>query len=306
VTHSTDEPLTGGVASDVRIIRGPKGPVVVKRALGKLKVAADWRSDPARSAVEVEALRVAAELIQPLSVPRVLDVDARTNSFTMNLVEPRFRNWKTELLTGRLDEQTAKRAGAALAQWHAGSASRSDLALRFADLTYFEELRLEPFFRRVAQRTPDLTDSILDAAAAMTARRSALVHGDFSPKNLLVDGGEIVLLDFEVAHWGDPRFDIAFLLTHLLLKRMRRGADRAGFNALARAFLHSYGRNGLNVLDEEAARLIGCLLLARIDGASPVDYLSEIDIEAARSLARRLLMHPIAELILLFASEDIR
>lgn len=290
-----EEILTGGVASDVRIVYGCDGPVVVKQALGKLKVAADWRSNPARSAVEVAALEVAAELIDPASVPRVLAVDQDANSFTMNLVEPRFRNWKTELLAGRLDARTAARAGEMLAKWHAGSALRPDLASRFADLTYFEELRLEPFFHQVARRLPHLAAPIAKVTAGMSARRSALVHGDFSPKNMLVDGADVVLLDFEVAHWGDPRFDIGFLLAHLLLKRMRRGADRAGFNALANAFLEAYGKRGLPVLDDALVQIVGCLILARIDGDSPVDYLVDIDADAGRRNAQRLLLDPPAQ-----------
>lgn len=297
-----EEILTGGVASDVRIVHGADGPVVVKQALGKLKVAADWRSNPARSAVEVAALEVAAELIGPASVPRVLAVDEEANSFTMSLIEPRLRNWKAELLAGRLDVRTAARAGEMLAKWHARSAGRKDLATRFADLTYFEELRLEPFFRQVARRWENLAAPIAKLMTSMTARHSALVHGDFSPKNMLVDGEEVVLLDFEVTHWGDPRFDVGFLLAHLLLKRMRRGADRAGFNTLASAFLETYRKHGLSILDAALVQIVGCLILARIDGDSPVDYLGDIDADAGRRYAQLLLLDPPAQPPVLFST----
>lgn len=292
--------LPGGVASDVRIIEGGDGPVVLKQALGKLKVAADWRSDPARSGVEVAALELAAELIEPLSTPRVLSVDPATNSFTMTLVDARLRNWKADLLAGWLDLNTATRAGEVLGQLHSRSARRPELADRFGDLKYFDELRVQPFFVRVGEVLPDLAAPIAEAVRGMGERRAALVHGDFSPKNMLADGAELVLLDFEVAHWGDPRFDIAFLLAHLLLKRMRRQADATGFDALALRFLASYRRSGLPILDLPLVRLVGCIVLARTDGDSPVDYLADLDVQAARGLGRQLVLTPAADPTQLF------
>jgi aminoglycoside phosphotransferase (APT) family kinase protein len=301
---SPEQRLPGGVASDVFIVRGPDGAVVVKRALNKLKVAADWRSDPSRSAVEVAALQTAAELIGRQYIPRVLAVDPESNSFTMTLVDTRLRNWKTDLLAGTLDLRTAQRVGWMLARWHAVSAGRPDLAARFADLSYFDELRLEPFFRRVAGRIPSVAPAIAAIMSDMARRRCALVHGDFSPKNVLADGADVVLLDFEVTHWGDPRFDIAFLMTHLLLKSMRRGADRCGFVQLGRAFLDTYCSEGLPILDASAVQLIGCLLLARIEGASPVDYLNDLDVNAVRNFAQQLILEPVEQPQLLFAIQE--
>lgn len=295
-----DEILPGGVASDVTIVHGPDGPVVVKRALGKLKVAADWRSDPARSAVEVAALNVAAELLGDGATPRVIAVDAAANSFSMTLIDPRLRNWKTDLLAGRIDLRTARRAGELLSRWRLGSMRRSDLAERFDDLTFFRELRIDPFFKRVRARFPELSaelDAIIDA---LLEERGALVHGDFSPKNVLADGGDVVLLDFEVAHWGNPRFDVAFLLAHLLLKRARRGASVEAFNDLGRSFLDAYAVESNDVLDRGAVAMTGALLLARTDGDSPADYLADLNSDAMRSFARGLLCEPLEHPLMLF------
>lgn len=300
MTGAPDQVLPGGVASDVKIVQTPDGPIVVKQALGKLKVAADWRSDPARSAVEVAALIVAAELLGADAVPRVIDVDAAQNTFSMTLIDPRLRNWKADLLAGRLDPATAQRAGELLGRWRAGSAHRADLARRFDDLTYFEELRVEPFFRRIRGRFPDLGPHIDRIIETLVSQRSALVHGDFSPKNMLADGGELVLLDFEVSHWGNPRFDVAFLLAHLVLKRARRGADVARFNEIARVFLQAYARDSGDLLDCDVGAITGALLLARTDGDSPIDYLSDLDADAVRIFARDLIASPPAHPMSLF------
>lgn len=289
---AAEDILPGGVASDVKIVHGPNGPVVVKQALGKLKVAADWRSDPARSAVEVAALRVAAELIGQDAVPRVIDVDPVANAFSMTLIDPRLRNWKADLLAGRLDRRTAQRAGEVLGRWHAGSRRRPDLAADFADLTFFRELRIDPFFRRVRERFPDLGPHLDGMIDALLTQRTALVHGDFSPKNMLADGADLVLLDFEVAHWGNPRFDVAFLLAHLVLKRARRGAPSEGINDLGGAFVKAYAIEGGDALDAAAVAMAGALVLARTDGDSPADYLADIDVPAMRAFARGLITAP--------------
>ncbi len=288
--------LEGGVSSDIRIVEGPDGPIVVKRALAKLKVAADWFSDPARSTTEVAAIETVGELIGEESVPKILWVKPDENAFAMRLVDPRLRNWKTSLLAGQADARTAHRAGVLLGRLHASSAGRDDIRRRFADTTYFEELRIEPFFTRVAAKRSDIGAEIAAVAQAMRDHAGALVHGDYSPKNILADGGELVILDYEVAHWGDPRFDIAFCATHLLLKASRAGADRAAIARSLAAFLDGYGEQGPRALDEHLTRIAGCLVLARIQGASPVDYIGDLDIAALDGLAQRMITAPAADL----------
>ena len=236
------------MASDIQVVDGPDGLYVLKRALPRLRVAAEWFSDPARSLVEASALKVMAGIIGQDTVPRVLWIDPGRHEFAMELVPPRLRNWKQDLMSGRIDPATASRAGHLLGQLHAGSARRPDLREQFGDTRFFEELRIRPYFTRVAERNPDLAADIEAVVAGMADRRSALVHGDFSPKNILADGADVVLLDCEVAHWGDPRFDLAFCLTHLALKSLRRAAPVA---ALAMA---------------------GTALLSRLPGGRPGDH----------------------------------
>ena len=282
-----------GVASEIQIVDGPNGRFVIKRALPKLRVAAEWRSDPARSSVEAAALQTMAEIIGQDAVPRVLWTDPARHEFAMELVPARLRNWKQDLLSDRVDLRTAARAGQLLGQLHAGSASRADIRLRFADTRYFEELRIVPYFRRVASRNPDLVPPIEAAVRSMAECRQALVHGDFSPKNILADGSDVVLLDCEVAHWGDPRFDLAFCLTHLTLKSLRRGAASAA--ALAAAgleLLNAYRQTGPAIVDASLVRLIGCLMLARLEGDSPVDYLADLDVPATKRAAAQLIVAP--------------
>jgi 5-methylthioribose kinase len=134
-----------------------------------------------------------------------------------------------------------------------------------------------------------LAPAILKVVEGLRTRRTALVHGDYSPKNILTNGSDIVILDWEVAHWGDPRFDIAFCLSHLLLKTFRRQADRAAFLRSAHGFSTAYRSEHGSVWDEHLSPLVGALIIARLDGTSPVEYLDSVDLAAVRGHAERLL-----------------
>lgn len=293
---NTRTALSGGISCDVAIVREADGrEIVVKQALPKLKVVADWRSDPARASVEVEALRAMRELLGAQIVPEVLWEDAPNHRFAMERIDPRLRNWRDELNQRRIDLATAARVGELLGQLHSRSAPRLDLAGRFANREFFEQLRIEPFCRRIAQRNPQLSGPINKVIASLRIPGRALVHGDFSPKNMLADGSQVVILDWEVAHWGDPRFDLGFCLTHLILDGLHRPPSQE-FAAAALSFLDAYSRTASSdVFDALLVRMTGCLLLARLEGDSPIDYLHELDVPAVKRIAARLIETPPAD-----------
>jgi 5-methylthioribose kinase len=293
----TSLPLPGGVSCDVFIERDATGrEIVVKQALPRLKVVADWRSDPERSRVEVRALKAMRELLGVGIVPEVLWEDAANHRFAMERIDPRLRNWKSELMSGRVDIVTASRVGELLGLLHTRSATQLALATEFATREYFEQLRIDPFFTRIAQRNPGLTPGVSEAIAALRAPGEALVHGDYSPKNLLVDGAEVVILDFEVAHWGNPRFDIAFCLAHLMLKGVRDGVSCTPYAEAARAFLSAYKEHGLShSLDAMLVQITGCMLLARLEGDSPVDYREQLNAIYIKAAASAMIVHPVAD-----------
>lgn len=294
-------PLDGGVSSEIRIVHSSHGNYVVKRALEKLRVKADWFSDPARSSIEVRGLRALATLLGQAHVPRVLWADEAANEFAMELIDSRFKNWKQELLRGHVDVVTARAAGRLLGQLHTGSNADPCLASQFDNPRPFIELRIRPFFERIAQRNTALAPAIADIVHNIHVSRNALVHGDYSPKNLLVDGDEVVILDCEVAHWGDARFDVAFCTAHLLLKSFRRAAPTPRILLATLAFLSEYRLAGLAPLDQHFARQLGCLLLARLEGDSPVDYLEDLNVSEVKQLATELILRPPA-----FTDSDIR
>lgn len=283
------ERLSGGVSNVVLRVRADTGDVVVKQALGKLLVADDWFADRGRSRCEAAALRVLSDMT-PDWVPRLLDDDAERSALAMVAAPSSWVTWKSLLLAGEADPALAGELGARLAVWHVGS-RRVDLDGCPDGARFFRELRLEPYFHVSASRHPGVADAVLATAAEIEGRRTCLVLGDFSPKNILVEPGGPGLwaIDLEVAHRGDPTFDVAFLATHLLLKRLHVRAASRPLRRCLDAFLDRYAAGGGEVDGAHLRAVVGCLLLARVLGSSPVEYLTESDRATVVRAAERLL-----------------
>jgi aminoglycoside phosphotransferase (APT) family kinase protein len=294
-------PLAGGVSSEIFRVELPGGPVCVKRALPKLKVAADWRVPVERNRSEVEWMRVASAIV-PSAVPRVLGEDRATGCFAMAYLAPDSHPvWKDQLRAGIVDLTTAAAIGDALGRIHAATGDRKEVAARFATDALFEALRLEPYLEATAQKHPRLASRLIALAETTRATKRVLVHGDFSPKNLLVGPAGPVILDAECAWYGDPAFDLAFVLNHLLLKGAWQPQWRAryveAFAALAAAYLSHVAWEPPRSCEERAAALLPGLMLARIDGKSPVEYLTdESSKHAVRAFGSSLLVAPVARL----------
>jgi 5-methylthioribose kinase len=231
----------------------------------------------------------------------VVDVDEQNLVLAMTAAPPGMTSWKSQLLEGAIDPGVAEALGDALAQWHSETSTDGAVLRRFAERNYFFELRVSPFFLRVAEVHQDLAEIINGVVERMTKRAQCLVHGDFSPKNILVATGSFWVLDWETAHTGDPTFDLAFLVSHLACKAIHRPGDAARYRGCAERFASTYrDRSTLVVAPEELVAQAGCLVLARVDGKSPVDYFDDAQRETARSLARRVLQGHDRELAALF------
>lgn len=279
--------LPGGVSGDVRAVVAPGLDAVVKRVHGELLVEDDWFADEERLVTEGLALRLAGDL-NPDAVPRVIDLDPRTRTLVMERAPRSWRDWRAELLRGEVDPDVGARLGRLLGAWHRETASRPSLLSAFTDHTAFVQLRIDPFHRTVASRHPDLSADIEAVVDRLLSRRECLVHGDFSPKNVLVGQDGLWVIDWEVAHVGDPGFDLAYLLCHLTLKAVHRAGDAPRYRDTAAAFLEAYGA----APDAELGAGVACLLLARVDGKSPADYLTPDGRERVRALGRSMLLDP--------------
>ncbi|TWB87793.1 phosphotransferase family enzyme [Bradyrhizobium macuxiense] len=301
VQQTTFIPLAGGVSSDIWKITTDGRIFVVKRAREKLRVAQDWRAPTSRSRSEVEWFIEAGRIV-PGAAPTVIASDSRAGIVAMNYFHPvEYPNWKDELWAGRVSPDFASKVGSMLALIHASTAGLSELTGRVNDDQVFKALRIEPYLEATAQVNQDVSQSLLEIAASVLENKRALVHGDVSPKNILVGNRGPVFLDAECAWYGEPAFDLAFCLNHLLLKclivPLRHESLLACFDCLARHYFDNVGWEPKESLEARVSRLLPALLLARVDGKSPVEYLSnEDDKIRVRRFAKRFIVEPSARL----------
>ncbi len=276
---ATFVPLTGGVSSDILRVSTRRERFCIKRALPRLKVAALWEAPISRNAAEAAWLREVGGWF-PGSVPELLGEDAALGLLAMEFLPAAdYPVWKAQLLAGQIDSRCAAAVGRLLVSIHQRSAGDAGIAARFANDATFEPIRLDPYLRATAARYSVLAASLHALADQTLATKLALVHGDVSPKNILVGPNGPVLLDAECACWGDPAFDLAFCLNHLLLKAawapQWRAAYLSAFDALAGSYLDGIGWEPRVAFEARAARLLPALALARIDGKSPVEYITD-------------------------------
>jgi sugar (pentulose or hexulose) kinase/aminoglycoside phosphotransferase (APT) family kinase protein len=306
--------LGGGVSNTVLLVDLGDLRLVLKQSLHKLRVEQDWYSDPDRIFRESAALMRLAPHLPPGSLPEVLFEDRHNRAFAMTAAPPEAETWKTHLLRGEVSTEIAATIGRMLAAIWRATWHNAAWEAEFGDQTVFRELRLDPYYRAAALRHLDLAGRIASLMHESAARRLALVHGDWSPKNFLVAGGSVMAIDFEVIHFGDPSFDTAFLVNHLALKSLLQPGHRSAYQAAAVCFfdaarqgmpqealpqdVESYGAAWL-----EPATLahLGALMLARVDGKSPAEYLDSGLQARVRGVARDLILRPAATIEEVFA-----
>jgi 5-methylthioribose kinase len=287
--------LTGGVSASVIAVTGDSVAVVVKQALERLRVSDLWVATVDRTESEVAAMRLLSELT-PRAVPRLLAHDPQDHVFAMELLPTKARNWQAEIGQKRVHPELGRWAGETLGTWHSQTRTRSTVKSRFDDLEAFEQLRLAPFYQTVMRRRPDLAETIRPYAAEVRSVRRCLVHGDYAPKNTLVaPDGRCWILDFEVAHNGNPVFDVAFFLSFVVLSAVRWGELTAELRALADSFLGGYAAETREELAGDATSITGhtaCLVLGRTDGTSPAQFLDVPSRTRARDVGIALLEQP--------------
>jgi aminoglycoside phosphotransferase (APT) family kinase protein len=289
--------LMGGVSSDIWKIEAAGRVFCVKRALEQLKVERDWRAPVERSRYEYEWIATARQLA-PAAVPELLGYDEAAGLMALTYYNPdKFKLWKVQLQGGDADASLARAVGTVIGLIHAGTAGRPEVAARFATDAIFHAIRLEPYLLATGRTHPQLADRLAALLATTINTKRALVHGDVSPKNILVGPEGPIFLDAECAWYGDPAFDLAFCLNHLLLKCLwiPRVRDRLliCFDQLAKAYFGQVTWEPIAELEARTARLLPGLLLARIDGKSPVEYVTDDrSKDKVRRIARLFLEWP--------------
>ncbi len=310
-----DEParaelLGGGVSNAVLRVETVSRAFVVKQSRPQLRTRDAWFSDLDRVFREQEVMQLLHPLLPAPTVPEVLFADRDNYAFAMSHAPRGARPWKEALLAEETDTALAERAGLILGRMHERTARDTEARARFRDRTVFVQLRVDPFYRRVQERRPEVAEAVEPLVQHMLTAEETLCHGDYTPKNMLALGHAFTLVDYETAHFGDPTMDLGLFLTHLLLKAFRLPARRAAYFGLTAAFWRAYLDEVRFAPADELQRRgfghLGACLLARVDGTSPVEYLpEEPKREAVRRLGRNLLLRPpVSWNAVLAAAED--
>ena len=287
-------PLVGGVSCDIWHVESQARQFVVKRALPKLRVQAEWFADTARNRHEQDCLKYVGRFL-PRSVPAILF--SGDGFFAMEYLGSEFRDWKAHLFNGAIDPRTASEAGRTLGRIHRESWNDPGAAQIFDTDRHFYDLRIEPYLLAPAEKHPEIAGLIHSEARRLASTKLALVHGDYSPKNLMVAPGRLVMLDCEVAWFGDPAFDLCFLINHLLLKSLHLRENAGALLDLVSRTISTYqaeiGEGRFQDVSSHSPALLLCLLLARVDGKSPAEYLIDPGKKAfIRSFVHRHLASP--------------
>jgi 5-methylthioribose kinase len=284
--------LTGGVSGRVLLVEAEGVRLVTKQAHARLTVATEWLASPRRAQTEAAAMSMLSALT-PDSVPALIDSDAENCALTMTAAPPGFRAWKDVLLDQEMPApevvRTAGVLGDLVGRWHRRTWADASVAARFDDYDAFESLRISPFHRTILSRHADLATVINHCIEQLMTGRQCLVHGDLSPKNVLVGSGEPWVIDHEVAHFGAAVFDLAFLHCHLLLKAVHQPGSGQTYARAAATFLQAYAEHVDLVTTDDLPWQIACLLLARVDGKSPAGYLTAGEQTTVRRVARKIL-----------------
>jgi 5-methylthioribose kinase len=318
--------LTGGVSNVVLLVeRSTDQPsFVLKQARGKLRVAEPWFCSVERIWREIEVLRICERVLDEFrrhepklaatademsiraTTPRLLFADDRNYLFAMSAAPPH-QVWKQHLLSGHAEPAMARACGGLLGQLHAGTWRDERIARDVGDRRVFNDLRIEPYYHHVAAGHPNLRPSLRRLVGSVEENCLALVHGDFSPKNMLVYDSQLMLVDFEVGHYGDPAFDLGFFLSHLVLKSLAaQSVDNpdAGspildltvefWAAYQARLMRRLDANEYNQLVRRATQHFAGCAIARVDGKSPVDYLRPETQNVVRRIATELLTSDVA------------
>jgi aminoglycoside phosphotransferase (APT) family kinase protein len=281
-------PLTGGVSSEIYLVEDGDRRFVIKRALEKLKVEAEWFADTSRNHSEQSYIRYVGGF-RPDAMPEIYQWDSEAGLFSMEYLDG-FRNWKQDLLDGQCRADLAGQAGSLLGEIHAKSWGNTRVKADFDSIPNFDQLRIDPYLRATAKKHPDVEAKLLTEAKRLTESRQCLIHGDYSPKNMMYRDGRLVPLDCEVACYADAAFDLSFFLNHLFLKSLYHAPKRLPFDAMITAARTGYRAANPTHADEvetRTAHLLPMLMLARVDGKSPVEYLTALKQEVVRGFVTR-------------------
>ena len=298
--------ITDGVSSDIWYVKTEKGlEFCIKRALEKLTVKEDWFAPINRNNFEAAYFKACQNII-PNSFPKILGHDDKNYILAMEWFNPKsYILWKKKLLDMTFEIKDGKTISNILNKKHAYFYNKSNYKKQFENDKTFFDIRIEPYILFTAKSYPQHENYFFNVAKSLVSNKKTVIHGDFSPKNILIGSDFPVILDAETACWGDPVFDLAFCNNHIILKSILNLSNKKKYMSLSKEFINSYIDNinweEKSNLRDRFLKLTPLLILARLDGKSPIEYYKDKHIKKARALSLKILNDKIKDINNLFS-----
>ncbi len=287
--------ITDGVSSDIWHVKTSTNEYCIKRALAKLTVKEDWFAPVDRSKFEVKYFHYCKK-IEPNSFPKILGYDEKNFILAMEWFDnKKFIVWKKRLLEKSISLKDGKRIGKLLGIIHKFFYKKKKYKKIFLNDNTFYDIRIEPYLVFTSKFYPEFSEYYKTTIDLLKKNKSTVIHGDFSPKNILLGKNYPVILDAETACWGNPAFDLAFLNNHIILKSILNKEIFQNYLKLGKNILETYMANFPIVNNKKFIKnfiiLQALLILARVDGKSPVEYFKNKHKNLARNFAKNLLLN---------------
>ena len=286
------EPAGEGNINWVRRVRAPRSgrSLVVKQARPALERFPEYRASTERIVFEARYYETVRPLDREGICPQVLWFDAAQRVLVLEDLGAAER-LDAALARGADVGPVVRALGAFLGAVHAatGADAGRPLAGRFAN-DEMRRLHGDHIFQ-LPYRANDfpLSEALRDTARAiwrdgrLRARidaaytrylepEGALLHADVQPTNVLLAPGGPKLLDAEIAHVGDPAFDVGVLVGHLVLWGVAGSGAAQARAAVERtwsAYAEAHGPRELTPF-EAVALYAGIEVLRRTIGAARV------------------------------------
>ena len=299
--------ITEGVSSDIWYVKTETGfEFCIKRALKKLTVKEDWYAPISRSNFEASYFK-ACHNVNPRSFPKILGHDKKNYILAMEWFKPKkYILWKKQLLDVAFDIKDGVSISDILNKKHSYFNNKFNFKKEFENDKTFYDIRIEPYIIFTSKSYPEHKNYFIDAAKSLVSNKKTLIHGDFSPKNILIGPDFPVILDAETACWGDPIFDLAFCNNHIILKSILNSTNKKKYMLLSKEFIENY-INKINWEDKNSFidrffKLVPLLILARLDGKSPIEYFQDKHVKKARTLSLKVLNNKIENINSFFST----
>ena len=266
--------------------------VIVKQARPALEKFPEYAAPPERLAIEARWFEYASQYDETDICPEIHHFDPDHHVLVMEDLGHCVR-LDEALAEGRDVTKPMIQLAEFLGRIHAASAREdAELAKAFSNeamqrlhgehiftLPYQEEFPCPPETAARAveiRKDSELADIAARAYERYLTPKGALVHADVQAGNILLGPSGPKLLDAEIAHIGDPAFDVGTLLAHLMLSNIAAGV---GESAVARPVWSAYcgAHHGTVPRADDVVRYAGLELLRRTIGAARVPAVEDDD-----------------------------